>query len=422
MLINILMYLHHVTTFLFGIFVSASFLNIRMTRKNILLLSGFSLSVGMFYLFSYLKIGAEGTEQLFPFIIHLPLILFLVLCFRQRFLPSVLAVLTAYLCCQLSNWMGIAAQSLFLSEEIYYSVRVIVTLLIFILLIRYVSPAVAQIMQKSDRELLIFGLLPTVYYLFDYATTVYTSLLYSGKMIVTEFFGFVLSISFLMFLLLYFKQYEEKQNIENQNKFMQLKEEQSQKKYETIKRSKKELSLIRHDMRHFLSSIASFLENGETEKASAYIQELIESVDRTINKTYCSNNTVNMILSSYEDVLTEHAIDFQYRIQIPVELPFSDVDVTSLLSNAMENAITAVIPLPIEKRIIKLNIFEKNGKILISLSNTFAVMPLFADGMPISKEKKHGFGTQSIRYTAAKLAGNCQFSVKDEWFFLQIIL
>ena len=83
MLINILMYLHHVTTFLFGIFVSASFLNIRMTRKNILLLSGFSLSVGMFYLFSYLKLGAEGTEQLFPFIIHLPLILFLVLCFRQ---------------------------------------------------------------------------------------------------------------------------------------------------------------------------------------------------------------------------------------------------------------------------------------------------------------------------------------------------
>lgn len=51
-----------------------------------------------------------------------------------------------------------------------------------------------------------------------------------------------------------------------------------------------------------------------------------------------------------------------------------------------------------------------------------AEKPIMADGMPHSSKAGHGFGTQSIRYVAEKLNGNCQFSVNDGWFILRVVL
>ena len=64
-----------------------------------------------------------------------------------------------------------------------------------------------------------------------------------------------------------------------------------------------------------------------------------------------------------------------------------------------------------------------NGeKLLLSLKNRFAEHPRLVDGLPKAYLPGHGLGTQSIRYMAEKLNGNCRFSVKDDWFILQVIL
>lgn len=64
----------------------------------------------------------------------------------------------------------------------------------------------------------------------------------------------------------------------------------------------------------------------------------------------------------------------------------------------------------------------KGNKLLISIKNTFAEKPDLQDGLPQTKEKGHGFGTQSIRYVAERLNGNCQFTVDGDMFILRIIL
>ena len=203
---------------------------------------------------------------------------------------------------------------------------------------------------------------------------------------------------------------------------MRMQQTYSKKEIEAIKRSEHSIAILRHDMRHFLASLSVLIENGETEKAQEYISGIINSTEKTVNKRYCTNDTVNMILSSYEDIISENRIDFRYTLRLPKELPFSDVDITSVLSNAMENAIHAVLPLREEERIIELSVIEKNEKILMSLSNTYAVKPRMSDGFPVTDDKNHGFGTQSIRYAIENMNGNCQFSVTDSRFVLQIVL
>lgn len=267
MLVNILSLIHNTTTLLFGVYASAAFLGIRMNRKNILALLTFSCITGVFYVLSFVLHGTSFTEQVYPFIIHIPLVLFLTFYYKYKMANSILAVLTAYLCCQISNWTGITAMTLTSQEWIYYSVRICVTIIVFILLVHYVSDITAQLLQKPARSLAILGFMPFVYYIFDYMTSKYTLLLYSGSKVVGEFLGFVLCITYLMFLFLYFKEYEANKEAEQRNQIMEMKRIQSEKELDAIRRSEHAVSILRHDMRHFLLSISSYIENNDNEKS-----------------------------------------------------------------------------------------------------------------------------------------------------------
>ena len=109
-------------------------------------------------------------------------------------------------------------------------------------------------------------------------------------------------------------------------------------------------------------------------------------------------------------------------MQVPERLPYSDVDLTAILSNALENAVHAVEKLPPERRSIELDLRVREEKLLLSVKNTFAEPPELRNGMPVSHADGHGFGTQSIRYVAEKLHGNCQFSVEENRFVLRVVL
>ena len=422
MMDTVLGILHHALTLLFGVFISAAFLGIRMNRRNILILFAFSSAAGVVFVSSFVLFGATVTEQIYPLIIHIPLVLFLTLFYRYKAILAALSVLTAYLCCQISNWIGLLALNITHLDWVYFSVRIVTTVLVFIVLLRFVSDAAAQLMQKPTKALLIFGMLPFVYYLFDYLAKVYTGLLYSGSTVVVEFLAFALCVFYIPFLVVYFKQYEEKQESEQRSRILKMKQTQAEKEIEAFQQAQHAVSLLRHDMRHFLLNISAFIEEGENEKALAYIRQVIAAADKTATQKYCKNEIVNTILSSYERRIRENGIHFQYSIQIPERLSISDVNLTSILSNALENAVHAATMLEPEKREIRLDLRMNANKLLISIKNTCAETPKMVDGLPQSSKNGHGLGTQSIRYVTEKLNGNCQFTVQDHWFILRVIL
>ena len=369
----------------------------------------------------YFRWGAEFIREIYPLVVHFPLLL-LLYALTGRLLWPFFSILTAYLCCQVSNWIGLLALHLSHLNWVYFSVRIVTTVLVFILLLRFVSDAAAQLMRKPTKTLLIFGMLPFVYYLFDYIANVYTGLLYSGSKVVVEFLAFALCVFYILFLLVYFKQYEEKQESEQRGRILEMKRAQSEKEIEAFQQAQHAVSLLRHDMRHFLVSISAFIEKGENDKAMAYIREVIAATDKTATQKYCRNEIVNMILSSYERKIQESGIRFQYSIRIPERLPVSDVNLTSILSNALENAVHATAMVEPENREIRLDLSMNGNKLLISVKNTCAETPKIVDGLPQSGKNGHGLGTQSIRYVTEKLNGNCQFSVEGHWFILRVIL
>ncbi len=414
--------LNNSTLLLFGVFVSAAILSIPFHKKNIAILLIFCIGVNALQFVFYSNIGLKSTNWLYPFITHLPSVLLYSLYYKRKVLSGLFAVMSAYLCCHLSKWLSMLALVFTGKLWVAYGIRAMITVLLGFLIIRYFASSIAVILTKPFKTVLIFSILPAAYYLFDYIATVYTNLLYSGSEAVFEFLPFVLCVAYLIFSVVYFREYEEKCEAEKHNQLMEMKRSQSEKEIEAIKRSEYEVSLLRHDMRHFMNNIISYIEQGDTEKAKSYIFEIIASADKTAMQKYCENEIVNMILSFYENKIREKKISFHYSIQIPAKLPYSDVDFTSILSNGLENAIHAVSSLDLDKRSITLDLRMNNDKLLLSIKNPYAHSVIMVDGIPQAKADGHGLGTHSIKYITEKLNGNCQFIANDGQFTLRVVL
>lgn len=422
MLHTILYIANFIMLLFFGIYMSASFLGVELNKKNniILLLFG-AVDFGL-QLFSHKQFGMEFTKMIYPLITHLPLLLLFRFRFKRKLLPSLFAILSAYLCCQILKWFGLLILAVSQEPWIMYAARILITIPIWYWIVQFASRSLQVILVKPTKDLLIFGMLPFVYFLFDYATTVFTTLLYNGSQAVFEFLPLVLCIAYLLFNVIYLREYEEKCTAEQQKKLLEIQAAQSMKEIEEIKRSKYEISLIRHDMRHFLSNVSALIENKDYEKAQKYVQDIIEVTDQTVVRKFCENELVNMILSSYEKRMADKGIRFDAIVAIPAVLPCPELGFTSILSNGLENAINAVSELDEANRAIYLKLCMKNDKLLLSIHNAFTTRPEFKDGLPVTTVTGHGLGTQSIHYIAAKLKGSCQFTIEDGLFSLRVVL
>lgn len=407
---------------LFGVFVSAAFLGISLKEKNFWILLTFSilclLSQGACsYLFNISKV-----QYLYPLITHIPLILLYVLFFHKNIVASILSVSSAYLCCHIAKWCSLLFFFITNNHTVENFTRILVLLLTLIVLLYFVVPSMQSIFQKDTKSLLILSILPLTYYFYDYIATVYTNLLYSGNQLTYEFLPFIYCFAYLFFCFIYFKEYEDKKSSEQNRKLIELQNVYLQKEIEATARTEYKISLIRHDMRHHLGIISTCIENKQLDQADHYIKELLENINQTSLKKYCANQSINMILSSYEEDFALHHIDFCYDLKLPARLPISDVDMTSILSNGIENAIHAVCKLDREKRYIKLNIEIKNAKLLISMENPCSDEESLEKEPSKNLEQIHGFGLQSISFVVKKQGGNHQFFIRNHVFHMRIIL
>lgn len=418
----ILSFIHNLTTLMFGIFISAFFLGIRQNSKNILTLSLFFGVEGVLTLTSFLLLGEEMTYQLYPLIIHLPLVIFLVRYYKYSVISSCISVASAYLCCQLSNWIGLLALSFTNAQWCYYVSRIFTTVLSFFLLCKFVCRTTEIIFAKNDRELYIIGFLPTIYYVFDYAFTKFSDLLYSGNRAIAEFMGFIFCIAYLAFVFIYFREYEKRLEIRQYSNLMEMQLLSIQREADYVKQSMHKLSILKHDMRHHLNIIRTQLQNKNTEQAIEYIQKIDNAYDEAVIITYCQNEMINSVISIYQTRLADKNIALKCNISIGSAPLCPDTAVCMILSNALENAMHALEAMDMEEKWVSLSMSQRKNRFLLQIENPILETPKLVDGIPVSDREGHGFGIKSILYYVEQIKGQCQFSVSDSSFLMRIII
>lgn len=415
-----LFYLHFLILFLFGAFLTFLFAGIEINKKNsIIILIFLMISGSLQLLFNHLY-GSDFVWWIYPFTTHLPLFLVLVLCFRKHFITSLVSLTTAYLCCQPANWFGTIVNEITNHSDLEYLIRIII-LIISGVIFYFLSHLLSQIFNKDNRTVTIFGIVPIVYYIYDYSMSIYTNYWTINNRIVLEFLPLFLCFIYMIFNVVYYREQELRIEAKENEQILRISLEQQNKDIEEIKSHENKIRLLRHDMRLILNNIAMYIENNDSENALKIISDYIQEVDSTTIKRYCKNDIINCVLSSYANKFQEHQISFDINIMID-ELNIEELPFSSILSNGLDNAFNATKSLPIHKRNVKVMLKKNNDKYLLSIKNTYSKKPKFINGKPISKEIGHGYGTQSINYVTKRLNGNCQFLLQDEYFVLRVII
>ena len=414
-------FLYGACVLVFGTALTASFADIRFTKRNLLIFFGLAVCSGCLQVLAMLTASDETVWKLYPLIAHLPLLTILCIVFRKPLETALAAIFTAYLCCQPSKWCYLLSVRLTDSVTVGLAVRILCLIPVGYWVLFHLSSYLAKIFNKDTRSVCIFGIVPAVYYVFDYVTSIYAGLWISDKQILFEFLSFFMAVMYAGFCFLYYKEYEQKADALRKEQIIRTTVEQQAKEIKAVKQIEREIRILRHDMRMFLSTVAVSLENGETEKARELIDSQITRIDGVRLKRFCSNEIVNYVISDYAARCREEETAFICSVELD-ELPVDEIMFASILSNALDNALNAQKSLPKEDRCIKMMLKKCDGKLLLSVKNPVAQPVIFSDGIPVSGKNGHGYGTQSIRYLTERLGGNCQFSLQDDTFILRVIL
>ena len=404
----------------FGITVTVLFAGIEPTKKN-------RFTIGLLcviFLFvqtaSWRLLGLDLTSKLYPLIIHLPLIVIFSLYYKRPWLISAVSVLSGYLCCQAPRWFGFIAGAALgsrLADHIFYIASVF---LAYYFLKKYVAASVRHLMEISTKSCLFLGGVPLFYYLFDYTTAIYTNVLYSGTEWAVQFMPSTISVFYFVFVILYYAETQKQASLQRERDMLDVQFRLAQTEFASLRQLQQNAASYRHDMRHHFALLQGLASKEHIEGIKEYLQTAQSDMDAITPTRFCGNETVNLILSAFATKAKQGSIMLTVDAKLPDLLPFSDTELCSLLSNALENAIQATETIQdSNKRSITLRVYSKNNKLCIDIRNRYQAEPVFRQGLPASKEQGHGFGIKSMAHIVEKHGGVFQFSVKDGWFIFQ---
>ncbi len=405
---------------LFGVAVAVTFAGMTRTRKNYLAVVCFAVVLFIMQIASLRLWGMEVTIKIYPLLSHLPVAVFIIVYLKRTWLISLTSMFVSFLCCQPPRWIGTVAGVAFDSTSMDHIGYIVTVFLMYYFLQKYVLKSVRHLMERSVNSCLLFGIMPAFYYLFDYAATVYTDFLYSGARTAVHFMPFVTSTFYFVFVLLYYGETQKQASIQRERDKLDTQLRQAQTEFASLRQMQQSAASYRHDMRHHFAFLQGLASKGRIEEIKEYLRTAQSDIDAITPIRFCENETVNLILSSFATKAKQAGILLTAEAKLPDLLPFSDTELCSLLSNALENAIHACESIAdSNERYIRLRAYTKNNKLCIEIRNTYNTEPIFHQGIPVSKQQGHGFGTKSMAHIVEKHGGICQFSVKDGLFIFQ---
>jgi len=419
-------YIRSVLSLIFAISVMYILLDCEIKHKKDRFLLGLYAAVVLICDgFVLLNFGYATFMKLYPLLVHLPV--FLAFVFISKFKPiKVFFILLTLIAISTSfSLVGLIISSIFgSSREIVNIVCYILYIPTGFIIYQYIRPPFLYMMHNTDKGWLGFCIIPLSYSVLIYSIAKYDlDNVIFGPIVKDAVLLFILTLSAYFLILRFFKQTREHLTLQNEQNLLMTQVAAAQLHFEALEESQEKTMLYRHDMRHHLNLINSYLVDNNKEAAQKYITEVEKIIENAVVEKYCSNYTVNLILSSYIAKAKNEQITVETQIDLPEKNAVSDMDLCVIFANALENAISACKGIhSTNDRIIKIVSKINHNKLYIQITNNFDGTIMFVDDLPISTDENHGLGTKSIAAVAQKYGGMYSFTVEDRVFKASIIL
>lgn len=180
----------------------------------------------------------------------------------------------------------------------------------------------------------------------------------------------------------------------------------------------------RHDFKNHLQTMQAYLEMGEIGQLGNYMRELAEDYNQVDIALKTGNAMLDAILNSKISMLKAKEIRVDATASVPERLPVSDVDLSVMIGNLLDNSLEACMKLPPQERFVRVYIAKAKDNLYLYVMNS-------ADGgyrrgaagyLSTKGADGHGYGLQRIDKVIRKYKGYCNRQDEGNVFATEILL
>ena len=210
--------------------------------------------------------------------------------------------------------------------------------------------------------------------------------------------------------------------ITNEKKILEQKNEALENQMEIINQSSENIRLLKHDFKNHLIMLANLYKSNKSDEIENYIHNLLGSIEKETfanSKNFVIDSILNFKLRSINNSNIKLSLD----INVPITVDILACDLTTILGNLLDNAITACEKS--KEKILNIKISSKMGNLIILISNSYDGKIINENGeIKTTKIYKsgHGLGIKSIQNILEKYDGEMRINYNSDTFSTSIII
>jgi len=184
------------------------------------------------------------------------------------------------------------------------------------------------------------------------------------------------------------------------------------------------ISSLQHDLKNHFFSLEKLAEQSNSEAVRNYLNKLMP--DTEIPNSFAE--TGNFVIDSFINSKLTKASNLGTRIEIELriskDIRIDDKEISIILGNLLDNAITAVEKCKQEK-IIKIIMRETPGKLFIKIENSHQEIIKKVGNRIIStkgNKRKHGIGLKNVQKVVESHQGIMEIEYNEKLFSVELLM
>ena len=210
---------------------------------------------------------------------------------------------------------------------------------------------------------------------------------------------------------------------EQNNEILELQLENIRRENADMEALEKQTKILRHDLRHILSTVAALAESGDTQAILDFVENTAElSEDVPKPRPYCNDPILDATLSGYLASAREAGIALETSLSIPDVLPVDASELAVCFANMLENAIHACVKLPEGERKMSVRCIH-SPKLMFEVTYPCqGKIPLDKKGLPKPPDGDLNSGFRSIASFCERHDAVYSFTAENNRFRIMVAL
>lgn len=240
-----------------------------------------------------------------------------------------------------------------------------------------------------------------------------------GTFIILMMAGFIILDIYMMYIL---HKVSNSRKTEHEIELMHQQEQMQMQMYLELQKKYDLSCSVTHDVNRHIRSLEKLIEHNSTEKAEQYLKDLHKSINRLNPMVQNQNTMLTIILNTAAEKAKTENIKLDMDIEDFSISFMRDIDITTVFSNILDNAIEACCEMSIENRKIHITLRNKLDLIILRLTNSCVYNTNHEISVHSSKVGHSGIGLLNVKNVVEQYDGVMEIIRKDNQFQIAITI